>query len=126
MIKMMTANDLEKEASKYDLNSLILLQGKRKENVDIFDLAIKNERNVMQQEEVAQAALETKLRNHDLGLIKLTDTEKEWIMSDLPKIKSTKENRNKTIDLLKTAIMEEYEKMDRESRMIMFLKSKSK
>jgi len=72
-----------------------------------------------------QSTLENKIRNHDLNIAKLSDTEREWILSDLPKIKSTRENRDKTITLLKTAILEEYDKMDHESRMIMFLQSKT-
>ncbi len=116
--------NLEQEASKYDLQSLINLQEKRKENIKIFEQAITNERAVMQQEATAQATLENKLNNNNLGIGYLSDTEKEWILSDLPKIKSTRENRDKTITLLKTAIMEEYNKMDYESRMIMFLQFK--
>jgi hypothetical protein len=118
--------NLEQEALKYDLSSLISLQDKRKENIVIFEQSIKNERAASQQEEVIHSTLEQKLRNHDLNIVKLSDTEREWILSDLPKVKSTMENRNKTITLLKTAILEEYEKMDHESRMIMFLQSKNK
>ncbi len=118
--------NLEQEASKYDLSSLLSLQDKRKENVGIFEKSIKNEREASQQEEAIQSTLENKLRNHDSGLAKLSDAEREWIFTDLPKIKSTRENRNKTISLLKTAILEEYEKMDQESIMIMILQSKSK
>lgn len=114
-------NNLEKEAIRYNLDALKKLQDKRKENVTLFEQSIKNERAAMQQEEVAQANLEGKLRHHDLGLIKLTNTEKEWILSDLPKFKSTNEKRNQTISLLKTAILEEYEKMDYEEKMIHFL-----
>lgn len=118
-------NDLEQEALKYDLSSLISLQDKRKENISIFERSIKNEREASQQEELIQSTLEQKIRNHDLNIVKLSDTEREWILSDLPKIISTRENRNKTIGLLKSAILEEYEKMDHESRMIMFLQSKT-
>lgn len=118
--------NLEQEASKYDLLSLINLQNKRQENINIFEQSIKNERGASQQEEVIQSTLEQKIRNHDLNIVKLSDTEREWILSDLPKIKSTRENRNTTITLLKAAILEEYDKMDYESRMIMFLQSKGK
>jgi hypothetical protein len=117
--------NLEQEAKKYDLPSLVNLQDKRKENINIFEQSIKNERAASQQEEFMQSTLENKIRNHDLNIAKLSDTEREWILSDLPKIKSTRENRDKTITLLKTAILEEYDKMDHESRMIMFLQSKT-
>jgi len=117
--------NLEQEAKKYDLSSLINLQNKRKENIDIFEQSIKNERVASQQEEFMQSTLENKIRNHDLNIAKLSDTEREWILSDLPKIKSTRESRNATITLLKKAILEEYDKMDHESSMIMFLKSKT-
>ena len=117
--------NLEQEAKKYDLPSLVNLQDKRKENINIFEQSIKNERAASQQEEFMQSTLENKIRNHDLNIAKLSDTEREWILSDLPKIKSTRENRDKTITLLKTAILEEYDKMDYESRMIMFLQSKT-
>lgn len=117
--------NLEQEAKKYDLSSLINLQNKRKENIDIFEQSIKNERAASQQEEFMQSTLENKIRNHDLNIAKLSDTEREWILSDLPKIKSTRESRNATITLLKKAILEEYDKMDHESSMIMFLKSKT-
>lgn len=119
-------NSLEQEALKYNLSSLITLQNKRKENIDIFEQSIKNERSASQQEEFIQSTLEQKLRNHDLNIIKLSDTEREWIILDLPKIKSTREKREVTITLLKSAILEEYNKMDYESRMIMFLQSKDK
>jgi len=114
-------NDIEKEALKYDLVSLIGLQERRKQNVLIFEQSIKNERAACQQEETAQSFLEQKLRQHDLNLNKLTDTDKELILSDLPKLKSTYEKRNQTIMLLKTAILEEYEAMDHEEKMIRFL-----
>lgn len=113
--------NLEKEALKYDIASLIKLQKKRQENINIFETSIKNERAASQQEEVAQASLESKLRQHDLGLVKLTDAEKEWILSDLPKLKLTFEKRNQTIMLLKAAIIEEYSMMDNEDKMIRFL-----
>jgi len=117
--------NLEQEAKKYDLPSLVNLQDKRKENINIFEQSIKNERAASQQEEFMQSTLENKIRNHDLNIAKLSDTEREWILSDLPKIKSTRENRDKTITLLKAAILEEYDKMDYESSMIMFLQSKT-
>jgi hypothetical protein len=116
---------LNKEALKYDLNSLIKLQEKRRENISLFEQSIKGERSASQQEEVAQASLEEKLRYHDLGISKLTDAEKEWILSDLPKLKSTKEKRNQTIMLLKAAILQEQEQMDREEYMIHFLEKRN-
>lgn len=116
--------DLEKEALKYDLLSLKKLQEKRKENIILFENSIKNERAALQQEESAQSNLENKLNNHDSGLSKLSDSDKEWILTDLPKLKSTKEKRNNTIMLLKTAIIEEYNIMDHEDKMIFFLEKK--
>ena len=116
---------LNKAALKYDLNSLIKLQEKRRENISLFEQSIKGERSASQQEEVAQASLEEKLRYHDLGISKLTDAEKEWILSDLPKLKSTKEKRNQTIMLLKAAILQEQEQMDREEYMIHFLEKRN-
>jgi hypothetical protein len=91
----------------------------------LFEQSIKGERSASQQEEVAQASLEEKLRYHDLGISKLTDAEKEWILSDLPKLKSTKEKRNQTIMLLKAAILQEQEQMDREEYMIHFLEKRN-
>lgn len=117
--------NIEKEALKYNLSSLINLQNKRRENIILFEQAIKNERSACQQEEIAQASLETKLRHHDLGLIKLTDTDKELIIADLPKLKSTNEKRNQTILLLKSAIIQEYEIMDSEEKMIHFLEKQN-
>lgn len=116
--------DLEKEALKYDLLSLKKLQEKRKENVVLFENSIKNERAALQQEESAQSNLENKLNNHDSGLSKLSDADREWILTDLPKLKSTKEKRNNTIMLLKAAIIEEYNIMDHEDKMIFFLEKK--
>lgn len=113
--------DLKKEALKYDLQSLVRLQEKRKQNIVLFEQSIKNERAASQQEETAQVALETKLRQNDLGLIILTDADKEWIISDIPKIKSTREKRENTISLLKIAILEEQNAMDREEQMIYYL-----
>lgn len=114
-------NELKREAEKYDLSSLINLQKKRRENVGIFEQSIKNERAASQQEESAQANLEAKLRHHDLGLVKLSDADREWIVSDLPKLKSTREKREQTIVLLKAAILEEQTAMDREEQMINYL-----
>ncbi len=114
-------NDLKKEADRYDLPSLIKLQDKRRENVVIFEQSIKNERAASQQEESAQSNLETKLRYHDLGIAKLTETDKDLILTDVPKLKSTREKREATIKLLKTAILEEQASMDREEQMIHYL-----
>lgn len=113
--------DIAKEAKKYDLSALIKLQDKRRENIVLFENSIKNERAALMQEEAAQSNLENKLLNHDIGLVKLSDSEKEWILTDLPKLKTTKEKRNETIMLLKTAIIEEYNIMDYEDKMIFFL-----
>lgn len=117
--------DFEKEALKYDIFSLINLQNKRKENIAIFEISIKNERAASQQEEASQFFLENKLKLHDSGSVKLSDTEKEWILSDLPKFKTTFEKRNQTIMLLKAAILEEYEMMDNEEKMIRFLERRN-
>ncbi len=114
-------NNLEKEALKYDLEALKRLQLKRQDNIILFENSIRIERQAAQQEEMAQINLETKLRNHDLGLVKLNDVDKEWILSDLPKLKSAQIKRNQTIMLLKSAILEEQETMDREEKMIRFL-----
>jgi hypothetical protein len=113
--------DLKEEAKKYDLQSLIRLQEKRKLNISLFQSSIKNERIAMQQEENAQSSLEEKLRNHEFGLNKLTESEKEWILSDIPKLKTTRERRENTVSLLKAAILEEQEAMDKEEQMINFL-----
>lgn len=116
-------NNLKKEALKYDLGSLIRLQEKRKENIILFEQSIKNERNVSQQEEGALNALEAKLRQHDLGINLLSDTDKEWILSDIPKLKSTRQKREQTISLLKEAIIQEQGFMDNEEYMIKILES---
>ena len=116
-------NDLDIEALKYDLPSLIRLQDKHKCNILLFEQSIKNERMANQQEENAEVALESKLRQHDIGLSKLSDSDKEWILSDLPKIKLTREKRESTITLLKAAIIEEQTTMDREEQMIRYLET---
>lgn len=117
-------DDLKKEADRYDLKSLIKLQDKRKENIALFEQSIRNERAASQQEESAQFNLEIKLKNHDLGIIKLSDTDKEWILSDLPKLKSTRVKRENTIMFLKAAILEEQAFMDREEQMISYLEKR--
>lgn len=118
-------NKLQEDASKYDIQSLIRLQQKRLENINIFEQSIKNERIAIQQEDSALNLLELKIRNHDSGICKLSETERVWIFSDIPKIKSTRENREKTITLLKAAIIEEYSSMDYEGYMIAFLEKKN-
>lgn len=114
---------IESESLKYDLTSLINLQNKRCNNISIFQQSIKNEREILIQEETIQATLESKLRLHDAGINKLCDTDYQLILLDLPKIKSTRSNRDKTIALLKHAIIEEQNAMDYEERMIAFLES---
>lgn len=116
-------SSLEKDALKYDLNSLKELQNKRKLNISLFEESIKKERESSNQEDLIQLNLENKLRYHQLGLSKLSDTDLYLINQDLPKIKSTKDKRNQTIMLLKVAINEEQEQMDYEERMIKFLES---
>jgi hypothetical protein len=117
-------NNLQKEASQYDLASLVRLQEKRKENIAIFERSINNERAASEQEEVAQLSLEKKLKFHDLSLVILDGTEKELILTDIPKLKSTREKREHTIMLLKSAILEEYAMMDKEEQMIRFLETR--
>jgi hypothetical protein len=117
-------NNLQKEASQYDLASLVRLQEKRKENIGIFERSINNERAASEQEEVAQLSLEKKLKFHDLSLVILDGTEKELILTDIPKLKSTREKREHTIMLLKSAILEEYAMMDKEEQMIRFLETR--
>jgi len=112
---------IEKEALRYDLPSLINLQKKHLENITIFEKSIKNEREAIQQEENAEVALETKLRQNNLGIAKIDDTEIQLILLDLPKLKSTRIKRDQTIMLLKAAIIEEQGAMDREEQMIHFL-----
>jgi len=119
------SKQLEREALKYDLISLIKLQDKRKENILLFEASIKGEREATQQEETVQSVLETKLRQHDLGLSKLDETDKVLILEDIPKLKSTREKRSQTIMLLKAAIIAEQESMDYEENMIMFLEKKN-
>jgi hypothetical protein len=114
---------LEKEALQYNLSSLIDLQNKRRNNIVLFEQSIKKERDMSNQEETIQFSLENKIMLHDKGINKLSDTEYHWILSDLPKLKTTREKRNQTIMLLKTAIIEEQTSMDREERMIAFLES---
>lgn len=116
---------LEKEALKYDLSSLIKLQDKRKENILLFEESIKGERAASQQEESVQAVLESKLRHHDLGLSKLDETDKILILEDIPKLKTTRSNREQTIMLLKAAILQEQEAMDREENMINLLEKRN-
>jgi len=118
-------NNFQKEASQYDLSSLIKLQNKRKENVAIFECSISNERAASQQEEIAQLALEKKLKFHDLSISILDDTEKELILADIPKLKVTREKREQTVMLLKAAILEEHAMMDREEQMISFLETRN-
>lgn len=96
----------------YDLDSLVRLQEKRRENVALFEQAIKNERAANQQDEVIVATLSRKLRHE------ITETEREAILSDLPKLESTRINREKTIALLQKAISSEYDSMNAEDRMI--------
>lgn len=117
-------SNLKKEALKYDLSSLIRLQEKRKQNITLFEQSIKNERAAAQQEENAQVVLETKLRQHEIGLAILSDADKEWILSDIPKLKSTREKRDNTVMLLKAAILEEQAAMDREEQMINYLEQR--
>lgn len=117
-------SNLKKEALKYDLASLVRLQQKRKENICLFEQSIKNERAAAQQEENAQATLETKLRQHEIGLVLLSEADKEWILSDIPKLKSTREKRDNTIMLLKAAILDEQAAMDREEQMIHYLEQR--
>jgi len=111
----------EKESLKYDLPSLKALQQKRNQNITLFEQSIKNERTASQQEEIVEATLENKIKMHNLGVVKLSDTDYHLVLLDLPKIKSTRERRNQTIILLKTAIIEEQNSMDYEERMIEFL-----
>lgn len=121
----MISSELQKEALKYDLQSLINLQQKRQQNIIIFEQSIKNEREASMKEASAQAALEDKLRLFDAKMIKLSEADYKSIKQDLPKLKSTQENRRKNIDLLRTAIIEEQESIDREAQMIFFLQSKN-
>jgi hypothetical protein len=114
-------NDIEKEAIKYDLDSLINLQEKRKNNILLFEKSIDSEKEASFQEEVASSSLETKIRLHNFGISKLDDTEYNWILSDLPKIKSTIQKRMSTILLLRQAIIEEQASIKREACMIEYL-----
>jgi len=116
-------NSFEKEALQYDLISLVALQEKRKNNIVLFEKAIKQEREASLQEESVQEVLESKLKSHDAGKIKLDDSEYHLIQLDLPKLQSTREKRKYTVQLLKTAILEEQTSMDHEERMIKFLES---
>lgn len=120
----MNNSDIEKEARKYDLPSLVLLQEKRKQNVALFEQSIKNERLALQQEELVELNLQNKLIQHNSRQVKLPDAEREFILQDLPKIASTRTKRNETIQLLKAAIMGEYDLMDNEEKMIHFLQRK--
>ena len=113
----------EKEALQYDLLSLVALQTRRKNNISLFEKSIKEEREISSKEEIIQEALESKLRLHDTGRVKLDASECHLIQLDLPKIKSTREKREQTIKLLKNAIIAEQTSMDYEERMIAFLES---
>lgn len=97
----------------YDHDALVLLQEKRRANVALFEQSIKNERAAIQQDETIRASLEGRLQQEGLS-----DGERAWILSDLPKLLSTRENRERTIALLKTAILTEYDSMDSEEKMI--------
>lgn len=112
---------IQREALKYDLASLVRLQDKRRENVSLFEDSIRKEREARLQEETAEAALKDKLRLHDMGVGRLPDDERQLIANDLPKLASTRAKRDQTIMLLKAAILEEQEAMDREEQMIRFL-----
>ena len=114
---------LEKESLKYDLPSLKKLQEKRNQNIMLFEQSIRNERAALQQEEIVEATLEHKIKMHNLGVMKLSDTDNHLVLLALPKVQSTRERRNQTIILLKAAIIEEQNSMDHEERMIAFLES---
>lgn len=114
-------NNLKKEAMNYDLVSLINLQNKRRDNIILFEKAIRSEREASMLEASAIATLEDKLRMHNKKAIRLSDAEQKLIIQDVPKLKSTIERRAQTISKLQSAIIAEQESMDREQQMIVFL-----
>lgn len=119
----MVFSELQQEALKYDLPSLLQLQEKRQQNVQLFEQAIKNERSAAMQEATAQANLEEKMLFHNAKLIKLSDADQYLIRRDIPKLKSTQDKRKENIVKLQQAILEEQGAIDREHQMIMFLET---
>ncbi|HEY5268626.1 MAG TPA: hypothetical protein VII94_05915 [Candidatus Saccharimonadales bacterium] len=117
----MKVKTLQEEASQYSLSSLLELQQKRQQNVQLFEQAIKNERAAGMQEAAATANLEEKLQFYNAKLIKLSEEDRLAIVRDIPKLKSTQEKRKDNIINLQKAILEEQNTMDHETQMIMFL-----
>lgn len=114
---------LKQEASQYDLKSLIDLQTKRQQNIQLFEQAIKNERAASMQEAAAQANLEEKLQLFNAKLFKLSAEDHQSIIVDIPKLKSTQERRKENISKLQQAILEEQNAIDHEAQMIIYLES---
>jgi len=117
-------DDLQVEASRYDLPSLIALQDKRRENVALFERSIQEEREISTQEERARVVLEEKIRLHEIGVARLDVATHELVSSDLPKLVSTRARREETIGKLEAAIVEERSQIAREGQMITFLQAK--
>lgn len=116
-----TLKDIQKEAEHYDLSSLVQLQIRRQSNIALFEDSIRNERMASQQEAEAEFLLSSKLRLHNTGVSKLDAVQYNQIIEDIPKLQSTQKKREQTINLLKAAILEEQEMMDREEKMIKYL-----
>lgn len=121
----MKPKTIQEEALQYSLSSLIELQTKRQQNIQLFEQAIKNERAASMQEAAAQANLEEKMTLYNAKLIKLSGEDYEAIKRDVPKLKSTQEKRKDNILKLQQAILEEQNAIDHETQMIMFLEVKN-
>lgn len=121
----MKPKTIQEEALQYSLPSLIELQTKRQQNIQLFEQAIKNERAASMQEAAAQANLEEKMTLYNAKLIKLSGEDCEAIKRDVPKLKSTQEKRKDNILKLRQAILEEQNAIDHETQMIMFLEVKN-
>lgn len=116
---------IQEEALQYDLKSLKELQEKRKQNIQLFEQAIKNERSAIMMEMSAQSNLEEKLNLYNAKLFKLSTEDYNAIINDIPKLKSTQERRRENINKLQQAILEEQTTADREVQMIMYLENHS-
>jgi len=119
------AKTLRQEALQYDLSSLLLLQDKRSQNIQLFEQSIKNERSASMKENVAQTALEEKVTLYSAKLLKLSSEEFKLMEQDIPKLKSTQDKRKQNIINLQQAILDEQNSMDHEMQMILFLKDQN-
>lgn len=117
-------NELEREALNYDLPSLVQQQDRRRQNVQLFEQCIANEKTASLEEAKVQSALEEKLMLANSRVLKLSADEVKLIVDDIPKLKSTQARRRENIQKLQKAILEEQDALDREATMIQFLETR--